>query len=461
MKIPSEMDGQGPTSSSNQKFDKSCTSSVYISQPSVSVSNDHVSTMCRAATACNNNDQAAPNQNQIDVVANGGEPLPHHQKPVLTIQVNQNNHSNANQQSSSNLVNIVSCFRAYPNASHVSQQNISSTVMAGNENSSSAENSNLSVSSAAPFSVSVNRHHRDDGDAAAKKRQRSVSGGESVNNENNQNIINIDASLKSDHEAHSNSTVKREVDDLNEICVAADTSSSSPCSAKSNNNNVDYIRNSSPSSTTTLEINTNGLPSSTSSITTTTTIDPAPLDDGNENERKMVIGNSATDTGSNIAKNVINHSATIETVVVDVESKEERSSATKTGEELELTSKSSESQSHREQRRRERRERRQARQRAQHGHHHISTAPIHQLRANIANAHASNASANGIRTFNGAEQARATGNYDILPDIVNIQPPPYTSLPSPSAIRTISPISPVPVVVDDCRFSFPIPIIRR
>lgn len=443
MKIPSEMDdGQAPTSSGNQKFDKSCTSSVYISQPSVSVSNGHVS---NDTSNNNNNDQTAANQNRaIEVVTTtgGGGEAPRQPKPVLTIQVNQNTISN---QSSSNLVNIVSCFRAYPNAH--------AHVTAGNENpiENNLGNVRSTATSAVPFSVSVNRTN---GDFITKS---SVSGGESVNNnENNQNIINIDASLKHDHQTQSSSSVKREVD-LNEICVEDNHNLSNngdieapPCNAKSNNHNVDYIRNS--SSTTKLEIKTNGLPSTT---------DTSPVDDGNEIERKVPTSNS-DGTGPNVTNaNVINHTATIETVVVDVESKEDRSSISTKHENDNATTKSTESQSHREQRRRERRERRQARQRAQHGHHHITTAPIHHQRAGgVANAHPTNASTNGIRTFNGPEPSR-TGHYDILPDIVNIQPPPYTSLPSPSAIHTITPISPVPVVVDDCRFSFPIPIIRR
>lgn len=476
VKIPNEMDEQGPTSS-NQKFDKSCTSSVYISQPStatpVSTSNDHVTN-----ETSNNNDHTAQNHNRaIDVVTTGGE-APRQSKPVLTIQVNQNTNPTVVNQSSSNLVNIVSCFRAYPNANVSTMSSIST----GNEKSVQNHEKNSNVN-AAPFSVSVNRNN-DDFIATS-----SVSGGESVNNENNQNIINIDASLKNNHnvanekQAQSNSTVKREVD-LNEICVEnnlsnvnvgntpSDTNASS-CNSKSNN--VDYIRNSS-SSLTTLEIIANGLSSSTS----TTNINSANDENGNEIEKKMVIGDSGTaknddggdeSMGINIANvqlhvqpqhhhdNVINHSATIETIVVDVESKENENSK---NDNVNCSMKS-ENQSHREQRRRERRERRQARQRAQHGHHHITTAPIHQhhQRANVANA---NALANGIRTFNGVEPSR-TGNFDILPDIVNHQPPPYTSLPlqlpSPSTIHTISPISPVPVVVDDCRFSFPIPIIRR
>ena len=114
----------------------------------------------------------------------------------------------------------------------------------------------------------------------------------------------------------------------------------------------------------------------------------------------------------------------------------------------------------REQRRRERRERRQARQRAQHGHrHHVS---VHH--SNRPNGVTNNSNSRGINGIAG---------YEMLPDIINNHlPPPYTTLPHFS-LRTSAPIpppppppqpqliTPAPIVVDDCRFSFPIPIIRR
>lgn len=420
VKIPNDstMD-EGPTSSNHQKFDKTCTSSVYISQPSssacTSVSNDHV-----MIESSNSNSQTAQaNRNVGDVEQ---KQQLQHQKPVLTIQVNQNNPTVMNQ-SSSNLVNIVSCFRAYPTSTVIASHN---TIDSGNENLVQNSNNN----NVAPFSVSVNRNNCDN-------IGKSSSSDESVNNENNQNIINIEASLKNnnftENEAQSNSTVKREVD-LNEICVdnsSDDKTNASSCNSNNNNSNVDY---NTKKSSTTLEIIANqnhvGLKS-------------------NEIEKMTVIGTNEGTGEANHADNVINHT-TIE-MSGEVESKENHlrnDNCTK-----------SETQSHRDQRRRERRERRQARQRAQlqHGHHHIT--PVHHQRANTAST------SNGIRTLNGVEPLRTTSsNFEILPDIVNHQPPAYTTLPlqlppSPT-IHTISPV-PVPVVVDDCRFSFPIPIIRR
>ena len=112
----------------------------------------------------------------------------------------------------------------------------------------------------------------------------------------------------------------------------------------------------------------------------------------------------------------------------------------------------------REQRRRERRERRQARQRtAQQSHRHHQIAVHQRLVTNN-------------RGGNGVEQS-SRASYEMLPDIINNHlPPPYTTLPLhqipplPSVSAMHSPpiiAAPVPVVVDDCRFSFPIPIIRR
>ncbi|CAO1440414.1 unnamed protein product [Diamesa hyperborea] len=126
-----------------------------------------------------------------------------------------------------------------------------------------------------------------------------------------------------------------------------------------------------------------------------------------------------------------------------------------------------ESQTFREQRRRERRERRQARQRAQHMHH--ITTPVHhsqQQHQRILNA--------GNRIVNGLPLTR--NNYEILPDLINNHlPPPYTTLPLhlppipssappssvPPMVQTINVTTSVPAIVDDCRFTFPIPVIRR
>lgn len=116
----------------------------------------------------------------------------------------------------------------------------------------------------------------------------------------------------------------------------------------------------------------------------------------------------------------------------------------------------------REQRRRERRERRAVRNRMAHIHalhsqavaananpNHITAAQMH-----LASNHAI-ISANPVRP----------GNFEIIPDLLHSHlPPPYTTLPSqPTATTTIiaTPV-PVPVsAVDNCRYSFPLPIIRR
>ena len=120
----------------------------------------------------------------------------------------------------------------------------------------------------------------------------------------------------------------------------------------------------------------------------------------------------------------------------------------------------------REQRRRERRERRQARQRAQHGHrHHVSVH--HSNRPNGVNNNSNSRGINGVEPTQ-----RVISGYEMLPDIINNHlPPPYTAVPlfplhTPAPIPPPPPqppqlIAPAPIVVDDCRFSFPIPIIRR
>ena len=111
-----------------------------------------------------------------------------------------------------------------------------------------------------------------------------------------------------------------------------------------------------------------------------------------------------------------------------------------------------ESQTSREQRRRERRERRHARNRAQHVH-----IPVHQSLLNQrppANRH-----------------GQLRQNYEILPDLSQTtnMPPPYTTLPlhSPLHSSAIGPNIPnLPSIIapgpgEDCRFAFPIPVIRR
>lgn len=340
------------------KQDKSCTSSVYISQPSVS--NGHASDL----------------SNNVDS-SSGVE-----QNPVLTIQVNQDNPTM--NQSTSNLVNIVSCFRAYPTITHRGIENV---VHSNN----------------APFSVSVNRNNFNYGGSNKSD--------ESVNNENNQNIVNVEASSKNHANAQSKPAIKRE--DLNEIRVDQSLIS------ENGSGTVDYQN---------------------MTLDSVTNRDQAGLI-GDENEKIVIT--STEGSSANIqqtSESVINQI----TMAGGVESTDNRVSNDN------CAKNESQTQTFREQRRRERRERRQARQRAQHGHHH-TPAPVHQRLTT------------GIRMGNGAEPSRSS--YEALPDIINNHlPPPYTTLPlQMSAPPLNSPlvISPGPVVVDDCRFSFPIPIIRR
>ena len=356
--------------------DKSCTSSIYISQPSmpIAVNNDHV------------NDLGNNMPENVDSSSSGLE-----QKPVLTIQVNQNNPA----MNQSNLVNIVSCFRAYPTITH-----------GGIEN--------LVHSNNTPFSVSVNRNNFNFGGNSKSD--------ESVNNENNQNIVNIEASSKNHAQnvcVQLKPTIKRE--DLNEISVDKILISESGVTSLTANSNVDYQN--------------------------------MTLDSVANRDQTGLIGAEIegviikTTAGTNVTANLsLNPQQTSEsainqiTIAGEVESTDNRV-ANETCVKIE-------SQTFREQRRRERRERRQARQRAQ--HHHV-TAPVHHRIAT------------GVRSVNVAEPSRT--NYEMLPDIINNHfPPPYTTLPLQMPAPPIhSPltISPVPVVVDDCRFSFPIPIIRR
>jgi hypothetical protein len=385
VKIPNEGEGQ-----SNQKNDNR--SSIYISQPIASQSVDHASS-----------NSMLQHQNVDQSNSQNSEP-----KPVLTIQVNQNNPSF--DQSTRNLVNIVSCFRAYPTITHSNSASGIENIVHSNNN--------------APFSVSVNRNNCNYGGNKHKS-------DESVDNENNQNIVNIETPLKNHtHSANvqSKATIKRE--DLNEINVDQILiSESGAVSSDTIGSNVDYQNMTLDSATNRDQVGLIGAEIDKIVITTAT---------GTNNN-----ANLSQNLQPQISESVINQI----TVTGEVESTANRAQndyCTK-----------SESQTFREQRRRERRERRQARQRAQahgHGHHHV-TAPVHHRTPTAA-----------TRSGNGPEPSRT--NYEILPDIINNHfPPPYTTLPlqlpSPPQIHSPIALSPVPVVVDDCRFSFPIPIIRR
>lgn len=332
--------------------ERNCTSSVYISQPPSSSLQNVVS--------------------EPSLVASGSAAT----KPVLTIQVNQNNSQyNENANGNNNLVNIVSCFRAYPTITAHGIENV-------------AHNNS---------SVSVNRNYCND---------------ESVNNENNQNIVNVECRRQA-----LSTPIKRE--DLNEISVDVTNGDANV------NSNVDYQN---------------------MALDSVTARDRVGLI-GSERE-KIVIGNGGgvggtTTTVNPSPDNLINQ------ITIVIESGGAKDSQ-------------------REQRRRDRRERRQARQRAaaQHGHHRhrissINAAAVHQRAQN-----------NRGTMVNGAEQASSRATYEMLPDIINNHlPPPYTTLPhhqlpQPHPVTTTALHSPpiiaaAPVIVDDCRFSFPIPIIRR
>lgn len=380
-----------PSDESHDRGQEKSTSSIYISQQAISVSNstsDH---------AQHNANSAQSNVADANV----------EQKPVLTIQVNQNSNQQINQ-NASNLVNIVSCFRAYPTVATAANANH------GIEN--------LVHSINPQFSVSVNRNNCNYGGYKAD---------ESVNNENNQNIVNVDSSTRNHF---SKASIKRE--DLNEISVDQILISDSTV-ITANTNHVDYQN---------MELDS-----------VTNHRDQVGLI-GSE---KIVISTATSGTSGDIISSQQQQSTTesvdnrISAATIEVENDSAVTVDNNFVMETNDNCAKSESQTFREQRRRERRERRQARQRAQHGHHHVNAAPVHQRLAGNS------------RTVNGAEPSRA---YEILPDLINNHlPPPYTSLPlhMSSAAATTPPqihpaiISPVPVVGDDCRFSFPIPIIRR
>ncbi|KAL7025179.1 hypothetical protein ACKWTF_013377 [Chironomus riparius] len=379
-------------------------SSIYISPP-IAVSSD-----------VNN---SIP-QNVVSDVAE-------RQKPVLTIQVNQNqNNSNlqqCNNENANNLVNIVSCFRA-TTATTAVNQGIENLVQ-------NISGSNL------PFNVSVNKF-----DIANCNSQNEIL------IKNNENLLKIDGNVFVDcelningvnHQNPSNSKIQSKSikrDDLNEICVADQIVIS--------NSNVDYHN-------MTLDSITNQPNDKIGLI---------------ENENRKIIKNNSNNNAvaaASINENVINQitivsNETATTTATDnnVESVNNRSRL----ENENCGSSCKVEATFREQRRRERRERRQARQRAQHGHrHHVSVH--HSNRPNVVTNNNNSRGINGI------------SGYEMLPDIINNHlPPPYTTLPHFS-LRTSAPIpppppppqpqliTPAPIVVDDCRFSFPIPIIRR
>lgn len=399
-----------------------CTSSIYISPP-IAVSSDQV------------NGNAIP-QNVVSDVAE-------RQKPVLTIQVNQNqNNTNLqqhNNENANNLVNIVSCFRANttPTAVNHGIENLVQNI----------SGSNL------PFNVSVNKF-----DITNNCKNQNE-----ILIKNNENLLKIDGNVFVDcelnisgvnHQNPSNSkipskSIKR--DDLNEICVADQIVIS--------NSNVDY-HNMTLDSITNQPNDKIGLISMEMKI---------------ENENRKIIKNNTNNNA--VAAESINENVINQITIVSNECNETAPTTTVTDNNVESVNNRNRLENEncgsnckveatfREQRRRERRERRQARQRAQHGHrHHVS---VHH--SNRPNGVTNNSNSRGI---NGPE--RVISGYEMLPDIINNHlPPPYTTIPlfplhssapiPPPPPPTQQPqlLAPAPIVVDDCRFSFPIPIIRR
>ncbi|XP_070500980.1 putative uncharacterized protein DDB_G0286901, partial [Chironomus tepperi] len=380
-----------------------CTSSIYISPPNPT-----------------STDQIIENNSMLhNVVSDVAE----RQKPVLTIQVNQNqNNSNLqqhNNENANNLVNIVSCFRATTTTTE------STAVNHGIENLVQ----NISGSNI-PFNVSVNKFD--------------IANCNDILIKNNENLLKIDGSAFVDCELningvnHQNPSKSIKRDDLNEICVADQIVIS--------NSNVDYHNK-------TLDSITNQPNDKIGLISMEI-----------ENEKR---NNNNAVAGTSINENVIN-----QITIVSNECNETAATTTATDNNVESVNNQNENcgssckveATFREQRRRERRERRQARQRAQHGHrHHVS---VHH--SNRPNGVPNNSNSRGL---NGVE--RVISGYEMLPDIINNHlPPPYTTLPlfplhtpapvppPPPPIQQPQLIAPAPIVVDDCRFSFPIPIIR-
>ena len=425
LKVESEHPKPQARGQDRNNSSSNCTSSIYISPP-IAMSSDQI-----------NGNNSMP-QNVVSDVAE-------RQKPVLTIQVNQNqNNSNSqqhNNENANNLVNIVSCFRATtsPMAVNHGIENLVQNI----------SGSNL------PFNVSVNKF-----DIANCKSQNEIL------IKNNENLLKIDENVfdKSyvdcelningvNHQNTSNSkipskSIKR--DDLNEISVADQIVIS--------NSNVDY-HNMTLDSITSQPNDKIGLIS---------------MDIENENRKIIKNSNNNAVAATSINENVINQitivsnecnetattTAIVNTTDNNVESVNNRS---RLENENCGSSCKVEAATFREQRRRERRERRQARQRAQHGHrHHVSVHHSNRPNAGVTN----NSNSRGI---NGVE--RVISGYEMLPDIINNHlPPPYTTLPHFSLRTPVPPpppppppqlIAPAPIVVDDCRFSFPIPIIRR
>jgi hypothetical protein len=299
------------------------------------------------------------------------------QKPVLTIQVNQNQNIGG-EHAKNNLVNIVSCFRATNTAA-------AATITHGIEN---IVHNKGSSSGNLPFNVSVNRSNHGNCEKAP-----TGCSDESVSSDHNkQSVVNIVA----DFSSH-----------LNDITIAPNATST-----------VDY---------TNVALDDGGVHAKIDKAASESAINQITIVNDNDGD------GGGGDDGVLAVESVNNQIAK----VVDENS-----------------------QTFREQRRRERRERRQARQRAaQHGQHHRHHVSVHP---------ASRSSARAEQRMNG---------YEMLPDIINNHlPPPYSTLPihqlalvpppppPPTHLPPPPPpiiAAPLPVVVDDCRFSFPIPIIRR
>jgi hypothetical protein len=324
--------------------------------------------------------------------------------PVLTIQVNQNtvssssSNNNNNNHCNENANNLVNIVSCF--RASTATTTYPTTITHNGIEANVVQHNNCGNNS--QFNVSVNRNNY-------KKCSNSNSNDESVNNENNQNIVNIVECVN---------VMRNHV--------------------KIQSTNVDYQNQS----------GVNGLTEMSSNIIN---------DTGTNN-------NSVTNDESEIT---IVSTANTQAPQVESVNNQQQLQQQQNCDKIDVDNST---QTMREQRRRERRERRQ--RRAQHGHHrhhqHHSSQQQH-VNANVAVHQRINRVESSTSRVNG---------YEMLPDIINNHlPPPYTTLPlhaltatsvptpiplpQSSLIAAANVVSPVPVVVDDCRFSFPIPIIRR
>ncbi len=305
--------------------------------------------------------------------------------PILTIQVNQDNQTSQISTSSTG-VNVVSCFRA---ASPTVQ------IVKGSENSIQSLLQNVSVHKS-------NNHENNE---------------ESVNNENNHNIISI-----SNINGNKSQSKPIKSENLNEISVDI---CEEILSENHNNNSNDYPN-----------------------------MDKDRVELIKSPEKIVITTGTGTQQSSSSPLNQI---TTQEITSIQSVGNNQSESAKPKSNSNNTTA--TEAQMSREQRRRERRQRRQAQSHRQHAH-----VSVHHPRPQHPLPHHNNTHSNNSNHASGPGHGNLRPNYDILPDILNNHlPPPYTTLPLQLPAQLSIPVPPVisPVPVDDCRFSFPIPVMRR